>query len=112
MDRVGAEVVPQLTAHLEKRFAGGHGVGLELKLPLDPPSVTVLFGPSGAGKTTVLRCLAGLEDPDEGTIAFAGETWFEAARARSLPPQRRRVGFLFQDNTLFPHLSEIGRAHV
>jgi molybdate transport system ATP-binding protein len=70
--------------------------------------VTVLFGPSGAGKTTVLRCLAGLERPDRGTIRFGDQTWFDAARAIWVPPQRRQLGHLSQDYALFPHLSVAG----
>jgi molybdate transport system ATP-binding protein len=73
--------------------------------PLDDGLVTVLFGPSGSGKTTVLRALAGLDRPDEGAITFAGEPWFDAARGLHVPPQARRVGLLFQEYALFPHLS-------
>lgn len=72
-----------------------------------PPesSWTVLFGPSGAGKTTVLRCIAGLETPDAGKIGFDGGAWFDSGRGLFVPPQKRRVGFFFQDYALFPHLS-------
>jgi molybdate transport system ATP-binding protein len=80
-------------------------VDADFPLPLDQAPVTVLFGPSGAGKSTLLRLLAGLERPDAGQILFRGETWFDAARAIHLPPQRRRAGFLFQDYALFPHLT-------
>jgi molybdate transport system ATP-binding protein len=66
--------------------------------------VTVLFGPSGSGKTTILRALAGLDRPDGGHVRFAGETWFDAARGWFVAPQERRVGFLFQEYALFPHL--------
>src|SRR5262249_56724352 len=64
----------------------------------------VLFGPSGSGKSTTLRCLAGLDRPARGTIRFGDEIWFDAARGVCLPPQRRRIGYLFQDYALFPHL--------
>ncbi len=64
----------------------------------------MLFGPSGAGKTTVLRLVAGLDRPDAGTVRVGGETWSDAARGIHLRPQERRVGFLFQDHALFPHL--------
>lgn len=69
---------------------------------------TVLFGPSGSGKTTVLRCIAGLEKPDRGIIRFGGETWYESAGGRFVPPQKRRIGFCFQNHALFPHLSVRG----
>jgi molybdate transport system ATP-binding protein len=98
----------ELAAQFVKRFGPGVTLGLDLVRPADRFSVAVLFGPSGCGKTTALRCLAGLERPDEGRIAFAGEVWFDAGRRVCLPPQRRGVGFLFQEYALFPHLSVAG----
>jgi molybdate transport system ATP-binding protein len=70
--------------------------------------VTVLFGPSGGGKTTVLRCLAGLDRPDLGFVRFGGEVWSYASSRAWVPPQRRGVGYLSQDYALFPHLSVAG----
>ncbi|MEW5833104.1 MAG: ATP-binding cassette domain-containing protein [Campylobacterota bacterium] len=64
-----------------------------------------LFGPSGAGKTTLMRCIAGLETPDTGRIEVAGETWFDSGRKINLPPQKRSVGFVFQDYALFPTMN-------
>jgi ABC-type sulfate/molybdate transport systems ATPase subunit len=64
-----------------------------------------LVGPSGAGKTTVLRCVAGLHTPDRGRIALDGEPWFDAAAGVDVPPERRRVGLVFQDYALFPHMT-------
>jgi molybdate transport system ATP-binding protein len=66
--------------------------------------LTALFGPSGAGKTSVLNMVAGLLRPDAGRVAVAGETLFEAGRI-DLPPERRRAGYVFQDGRLFPHRS-------
>lgn len=66
---------------------------------------TVLFGPSGAGKTTILRCIAGLEVPDQGTIRLGGDTWYDSKTRFFLPTQKRRVGYFFQEYALFPHLS-------
>jgi molybdate transport system ATP-binding protein len=66
--------------------------------------VTALFGPSGIGKTSVLDMVAGLSRPDAGRIAVDGETWFDAAAGADLPPEARRVGYVFQDRRLFPHL--------
>ena len=94
-----------LVAEFEKRFRGGPAITAALRQPIGRQFVTVLFGPSGCGKTTILRCLAGLERPERGRIMFGGDTWFEAARRVSLPPQSRRVGYLFQDYALFPHLT-------
>jgi molybdate transport system ATP-binding protein len=65
----------------------------------------VLFGPSGAGKTTILRQLAGLERPDAGTIRFDDEIWCDVAAGVWRPPQARRIGLVFQEPTLFPHLT-------
>jgi molybdenum ABC transporter ATP-binding protein len=94
-----------LSFDVERRFAGGPTVRARAVLPLDEGRVTVLFGPSGAGKTTVLRALAGLERPDAGTIDFDGERWLDAAAGTFVPPQARRVGVLFQEHALFPHLT-------
>ena len=90
---------------IEKAFAGGPRIECALELPAEGGSVTVLFGPSGAGKTTILRCVAGLERPDRGTIRFGDEVWFDSQRGIDLPPQRRRAGLLVQDYALFPHLT-------
>ncbi len=69
------------------------------------PGITILFGPSGAGKTTVLDCIAGIVTPDTGSIAVAAETLFDSARGINLPPRQRRMGYVFQDLALFPHLT-------
>lgn len=67
--------------------------------------ITILFGASGAGKTTVLDCLAGLVKPDSGSIAVGSETFFDSARGFNLPARQRRIGYVFQDLALFPHLT-------
>jgi len=100
----GAPGTAELTAEFEKYFPGGTVIQVELRRPVDAFSLTVLFGPSGAGKSTALRCLAGLDRPERGVIRFGDEIWFDAARGIFLPPQRRRIGYLFQDYALFPHL--------
>jgi len=76
-----------------------------LRLTFAVDSAIALVGPSGAGKTTVLRAIAGLVRPESGRITSNGEVWFDAAMDVSLPPDRRRVGLVFQDYALFPHLS-------
>lgn len=65
----------------------------------------VLFGPSGAGKTQTLKMIAGITRPDAGHARVAGQTLFDAQRGIDLPPQQRRLGFVFQDYALFPHLT-------
>lgn len=67
--------------------------------------MTVMIGPSGGGKTTIIRMLAGLEKPDEGLIVFGDEVWFDSLRQINAKPQLRRLGYVFQDYNLFPHLN-------
>lgn len=66
--------------------------------------ILVLFGPSGSGKTTILNTIAGITHPDEGMIVLSDTAFFETNK-RPLPIQQRKVGFLFQDYALFPHMS-------
>ena len=95
----------EFAARFVKRFGKAVAVEADLRRPTDRFSVAVLFGPSGCGKTTTLRCLAGLERPEEGRIAFDGAPWFDAGRRVFLTPQRRGVGYLFQEYALFQHLT-------
>jgi molybdate transport system ATP-binding protein len=67
--------------------------------------VTALFGPSGAGKTSLVNAVAGLVTPREGRIVLEERVLFDSARGVDLPPERRRLGCVFQDGRLFPHLS-------
>ena len=66
---------------------------------------TALFGPSGAGKTSVVNMIAGLLKPDRGSITLDDTILFEAEKAINVPPHRRRIGYVFQEGRLFPHLS-------
>lgn len=68
-------------------------------------AITGLLGASGCGKSVTLKCIAGVETPDEGSIILDGETLFDSARGINLKPQQRRVGYLFQQYALFPHLT-------
>jgi molybdate transport system ATP-binding protein len=82
------------------------GSDFELDLAVAfPPGITILFGPSGAGKTTLLDCVAGLVRPDSGRIATREKVLFDSALGVNLPPQSRKVGYVFQDLALFPHLT-------
>jgi molybdate transport system ATP-binding protein len=96
-----------LEADFTKRFPRGPLISGSLRCPMDRFHVTALLGPSGAGKTTVLRCLAGLERPDSGSITCAGETWCDVAVHRFLSPQARGAGFMGQQPALFPWLSTV-----
>ncbi len=71
----------------------------------EPGKVLALVGPSGAGKTSMLRILAGLMRPERGRVSVGGETWFDSAKGTFFPPQRRHVGLVFQNYALMPHLS-------
>ncbi|WP_373353635.1 molybdenum ABC transporter ATP-binding protein [Pseudoroseicyclus sp. CXY001] len=91
---------------LEVAFRHRLSAGFALDVAFEaPPGVTALFGRSGAGKSSVLRAVAGLLRPDEGRIAMAGAPVFDSAAGVDLPPHRRRFGLVFQEPRLFPHLS-------
>ena len=77
---------------------------LEAEFAASTPGVTALFGRSGSGKTTVINLIAGLLEPDRGRIAVDGIVLHDSDRGASIPPQRRRIGYVFQDALLFPHL--------
>jgi molybdate transport system ATP-binding protein len=95
----------EVSAQVRKRS----GRDFELDLSASFPSgITILFGPSGAGKTTLLDCIAGLVRPDAGRIVIAEKILFDSALGISVPPQVRKVGYVFQDLALFPHLSVEG----
>lgn len=70
-----------------------------------PAGVTVLFGPSGSGKSSIINAVAGLAAPDAGQIICAGRVLFDSAASVNLPPHKRRLGVIFQNARLFPHLS-------
>lgn len=92
--------------HVRKHLAGVNGpLTLDCQLHIHAGEFAALFGESGAGKTTLLRMLAGLNTPDEGRIEVDGTVWFDSLQKINLPPQQRRIGYVFQDQALFPHLS-------
>jgi iron(III) transport system ATP-binding protein len=76
-----------------------------LSLHVEEGALVTLLGASGCGKTTTLRCLAGLEHPDSGEIAINGETVFSSARGINLPPHRRKLGMVFQSYAIWPHMT-------
>jgi molybdate transport system ATP-binding protein len=91
---------------LKKKLHGAQGdFLLELEFEMGAEEFIVILGPSGSGKTTLLRILAGLEKPEEGYIEVKGEVWYDSKRGINLPPQKRDVGFVFQDYALFPNMS-------
>ena len=83
-------------------------IPLDVQLTVARNQTLALVGASGAGKTTVLRAIAGLYKPDTGHITVGGESWLDTALGVNLAPQHRRVGFVFQSYGLFPHLTAAG----
>lgn len=81
------------------------GFAIDANFPFASPGVTALFGPSGAGKTTIINAIAGLMRPQDGRITLAGKTLLDTSRGIALPAYARRIGVVFQDARLFPHLS-------
>jgi molybdate transport system ATP-binding protein len=96
-----------LTVDIVKRY-GAVTIEARLEVALAPGGILVLFGPSGSGKTTIVRAIAGLVHPDSGSIRFGDEVWAEAGAGRHVEPQQRRVGYVFQEGALFPHLTVRG----
>lgn len=84
------------------------GFSLEVDLRLPPAGITVLFGHSGSGKTSVLRCVAGLEAACHARVVVAGEVWQDDQARIYLPTHRRALGYVFQEASLFEHLDVLG----
>ena len=84
--------------------AGDRGLTLEARFAVGS-GFTILFGPSGAGKTTILDCIAGLQKPDSGRISVSDETFFDSRRQVNVATQQRNIGYLFQTLALFPHMT-------
>lgn len=94
----------KLNLHKKLRTGGGE-MNLQVETEIKTGSLTTIYGPSGAGKTSVLRMVAGLLTPDHGTIELNGHLWFESTQKINLKPQLRKVGFVFQEYALFPHMT-------
>ena len=89
---------------VSKRF-GSVNVINSLSATFRPGAISVLLGGSGCGKTTTLRCIAGLETPDQGRIAIAGTDVFWGEHGISLPPERRELAMVFQSYAIWPHMT-------
>jgi molybdate transport system ATP-binding protein len=92
----------KLAVCLQKRLSRDFALDIEFAITR---GITILFGASGSGKTTLLRSIAGLLRPDSGSISLGDQTFFDSARGIDLPVSERRVGFVFQNLALFPHLT-------
>ncbi len=90
-----------LRARLSHSFAS-FDLDVELEVP---PGVTAVFGPSGSGKTTIINMIAGLVQPDQGRVHLGDDILLDICANTCVPPHKRRMGYVFQDGRLFPHLS-------
>ena len=90
--------------HVTKRWGSFYGVD-DVSLHIPDNSFITLLGPSGCGKTTILRMIAGLETPTEGRITIGGQVMFDSSTGINVPPNRRNVGFLFQNYALWPNMT-------
>ena len=99
--RFTADSPAKIIARIVKRFPGG---GLDVDFAIGT-GFTILFGASGAGKTTLLDCLAGLVQPEQGSIVVSGRILFSQSEGVNVSVAQRKLGYLFQDLALFPHLT-------
>ncbi|HYF59970.1 MAG TPA: ABC transporter ATP-binding protein [Burkholderiaceae bacterium] len=90
---------------LEVALRQSHPVPLAASLACDRGELVAVVGPSGTGKSTLLKTIAGLLRGAAGSVRVDGESWFDSARGIDVPPHRRRVGFVFQSYALFPHMT-------
>ena len=91
---------------IHKRLLSTTGdFNLKVSCRINKGQLVSIFGSSGAGKTTILRLIAGLTQQDSGSISVNNTTWFDATNRINLNPQKRKVGFVFQDYTLFPNMT-------
>lgn len=94
----------QLNIRQVSKSFGNTTILRDINLDVEPGTILTLLGPSGCGKTTLLRIIAGLEQPDSGTISIGDRVFVDTENATLLPPQQRRLGFVFQDYGLWPHM--------
>lgn len=94
----------KLNLHKKLSTTGGE-MNLHFETEIKTGALTTIYGPSGAGKTSVLRMLAGLLTPDKGNISINDQIWFNSNQKINLKPQLRKVGFVFQDYALFPNMT-------
>jgi molybdate transport system ATP-binding protein len=98
-----------IQARLEKKLDAAHGLmNLDVDFSIDKGELVTFYGPSGAGKTSILRMLCGLSAPDQGYISVNGQNWFDDKTKVNLKPQQRNIGIVFQDYALFPNMTVRG----
>jgi molybdate transport system ATP-binding protein len=98
----------EIAIDITKTFPGRPSISAQLNYRLQQATALVLFGPSGAGKTTVLRSIAGLEWPERGMIRFISRTWLDTRSKVRIAPQDRQIGYMPQEYALFPTYSVVG----
>ncbi len=95
-----------ISLNIKKKLLAADGeMKLQLDLKIEKGQLVTLYGDSGAGKTSTLRMISGLLNPDSGSIVVEGKTWFDSENKTNLKPQSRNIGMVFQDYALFPHLT-------
>jgi molybdate transport system ATP-binding protein len=99
----GGEIM--LNAEIRKAFSG---ITVEVEFSFEN-GILVLFGASGSGKTTILNCLSGLRKPDQGSISLGEKLFFSSTDSIDIPVRKRKIGYVFQEYALFPHISLLSR---
>ena len=95
-----------IKVEVEKGLMTPYGkINLNFHATINKGEIVALFGPSGEGKTTILRMIAGLTNPDKGTIKYGDEVWFDKSKKINSKPQNRNIGMMFQDYALFPNMT-------
>jgi molybdate transport system ATP-binding protein len=91
---------------LHKKLFGADGlIQLQVNITIQTNELVTLYGPSGAGKTSIIRMIAGLMKPDKGSISVGGDTWFDSKQKIHLRTQERPIGLVFQEYSLFPNMT-------
>ncbi|MDT0677281.1 ATP-binding cassette domain-containing protein [Autumnicola musiva] len=95
-----------IQCEFQKKLQAPHGeMLLDVKFTIEKGAFVVIYGESGAGKTSILRMMAGFLSPEKGKMKVAAETWLNTKEKQFLEPQKRKIGFVFQDYALFPNMS-------
>ena len=106
MEDISKNGMEMIEIQLKKKLKSSSGeMLLNVQASLEEGKFTTVYGKSGAGKSTLLMLLAGLLKPDEGFLSVAGEIWTDTVKRIHLPPQKRNIGYVFQEYALFPNMT-------